>query len=294
MSSGATGILDSCLIEDLLANASQRRLSPASSATTQRGLHMVPALTHGERFSQDGVPDLLSKEGFDLAWTQYQGLMVDKLNVLTEGTTDENSSTNTLLTTYARQPEMASLFNHASMAHNNHFFFDCLSPQTTVIPSALEEQLCADFTSIETLRKEFIATASAMFGPGFVWLVKLNDLGQYRLLTTYLAGSPYPAAHYRQQPTDMNTQSQQSMGGLSNKPFARQQSPQNSPGFASKRLAPGGVNLLPIVCVNTWEHVWLRDWGIGGKKWYLEQWWDRIDWDKAANRGLPSGYKRYS
>lgn len=27
---------------------------------------------------------------------------------------------------YSRRPEMASVFNYASMAHNNHFFFNCL------------------------------------------------------------------------------------------------------------------------------------------------------------------------
>lgn len=27
---------------------------------------------------------------------------------------------------YCRRPEMASVFNYASMAHNNHFFFNCL------------------------------------------------------------------------------------------------------------------------------------------------------------------------
>jgi Fe-Mn family superoxide dismutase len=31
------------------------------------------------------VPDVLSPEGFELAWTQYQATLVEKLNLLTAG-----------------------------------------------------------------------------------------------------------------------------------------------------------------------------------------------------------------
>lgn len=48
----------------------------------RRSLHHVPPLTHDFR---NGITEFLSPEGFDIAWTQYQGLMVEKLNVLTAG-----------------------------------------------------------------------------------------------------------------------------------------------------------------------------------------------------------------
>ena len=48
----------------------------------QQGLHVVPLL--GEDFT-DGIPDFLSPAAFDMAWTQYQSLMVEKLNILTGG-----------------------------------------------------------------------------------------------------------------------------------------------------------------------------------------------------------------
>lgn len=35
-------------------------------------------------------------------------------------------NTKELVEKYSKRPEMASLFNYASMAHNNHFFFNCL------------------------------------------------------------------------------------------------------------------------------------------------------------------------
>ncbi len=48
----------------------------------RRSLHSVPMLNSA---FNDGVPGLLSPAGFDIAWTQYQSLMVDKLNNLVAG-----------------------------------------------------------------------------------------------------------------------------------------------------------------------------------------------------------------
>lgn len=50
-------------------------------------------------------------------------------------------------------------------------------------------------------------------------------------------------------------------------------------GGREQRVAPGGVDVTPVLCVNMWEHVWLYDWDIEGKRKFLEAWWDRIDWD---------------
>ena len=179
------------------------------------------------------------------------------------------------------------------MAHNNHFFFSGLSPEETPIPKALQKSLENSFSSIETLRREFVITASSMFGPGFVWLVKTKDQ-KFSLLTTYLAGSPYPGAHYRRQTMDMNTEDSASgNGGVS----AHLRSllsgpPVNQVGahgpLSRKDKAPGGTELTPVLCLNTWEHVYLPDYGVGaagqgGKTAYAQNWWNRIDWNVVNN-----------
>lgn len=48
----------------------------------KRGLRTLPMLNHD--FS-NGVPGLLSAAGYDMAWTQYQSLMIQKLDALTVG-----------------------------------------------------------------------------------------------------------------------------------------------------------------------------------------------------------------
>ncbi|KAF3055571.1 putative superoxide dismutase protein [Daldinia childiae] len=194
------------------------------------------------------------------------------------------------------------------MAHNNHFFFKNLRtdlqsqeqdiPDEEKIPHLLRYELSKQFSSIKTLRREFLVTAMAMFGPGFVWLVKNAQSTELRILTTYLAGSPYTAAHWRRQGLDMNTQpisanspaksfverSQTAAGGDTGARFV----PYN-------QTAPGGTDVIPLLCLNTWEHVWLRDYGIGaggvgGKRQFVENWWNVINWtnvESAASINRP-------
>lgn len=68
-------------------------------------------------------------------------------------------------------------------------------------------------------------------------------------------------------------------------------------GVYAPDLAPGGVELEVLLGVSTWEHVWLLDHGVGGKRRYLEALWDRIDWevvDKRAHWGKLPSQGRYS
>ncbi|BCS24808.1 mitochondrial 37S ribosomal protein mS42 [Aspergillus puulaauensis] len=239
-----------------------------------RGLHQVPSLNHGAYFKENGVPELLSPEGYDFSWTQYQSLLVNKLNLLTQDTVDADAKPGELLVKYSRRPEMASVFNYASMAHNNHFFFNCISPTRTEIPEKFAKDIVDTCSSVESLKLDFLATANSMFGPGFVWLAKnLEREGLLHIFCTYNAGSPYPAAHARRQPIDMATHTPDTALGN------QYAGAMGAHALNQKNLAPGAIDVQPILCVNTWEHVWMMDYGIAGKAEYLERWWDRINWE---------------
>ncbi|KAI1660227.1 manganese and iron superoxide dismutase [Daldinia decipiens] len=268
-----------------------------------RSIHHVPSLDINP---EEGVPGLLSPGGFDFAWTQYQQLVVERLNILIAGSDYEQAEVLTILKSAAREPSQAPIFNYASMAHNNHFFFKNLSinpgsvdlPDEEKIPHLLKHELSRQFSSIETLRLEFLVTAMAMFGPGFVWLVKNAQSTELRILTTYLAGSPYTAAHWRRQGLDMNTQSI-SANSPTKSFLERSQAAvggDNGGRFVPQSLAaPGGTDVIPLLCLNTWEHAWLRDYGIGaggvgGKRQFVENWWKVINWtnvESAANIKRP-------
>ncbi|KAK0610285.1 putative 37S ribosomal protein S26A [Lasiodiplodia hormozganensis] len=265
----------------------------------RRAIHEVPHLAnYDERFRESGIPELLSPTGFNTAWSKYQQLMVDKLNEKVAGTALEDDSTQTVAVKTAREPLFASTFNYASMAFNNHFFFQSITDRETSMSNELAASLTTSFSSLDIFKADFLATAEAMFGPGFVWLVwhrqsyALNQ-GSWKIVPTYLAGSPLSDAHWRQQPVDMNTQNAHSAGGLSGADYVRQNRIQNSAGVtgphsaagqAARNRAPGGADIIPALCVNTWEHVWVPDWGITGKKDFLEAWWRRINWSEVQSR----------
>jgi Fe-Mn family superoxide dismutase len=74
-----------------------------------------------------GVPGLLSPAGLDVAWTQYQGFLVDKLNNLVESSAD-NLTLYELARNTDHNPDLAEINFYASQAYNNEFFFSSLKP----------------------------------------------------------------------------------------------------------------------------------------------------------------------
>lgn len=64
---------------------------------------------------------------------------------------------------------------------------------------------------------------------------------------------------------------------------------------STAKVAPGGANLDTLMCVSTWEHAWLRDHGVAGKRDYLEEWWKCIDWsivEARSDKGNALGNER--
>ncbi|KAF1953939.1 manganese and iron superoxide dismutase [Byssothecium circinans] len=262
------------------------RCRAATPTRSVRNYHSVPTLSNHHELQQNGIPGLFTAKGFDTAYTQYQKDIIEQLNVATSGTPLENKETKDLITECARDPVRAYLFNIASMAFNNHFFFKNINTNPNVNstpPTDLVYEINKNFTSMETFKQSFLDTAEVMFGPGFVWLVQHNNTTtkQLSILTTYLAGSPLSGAHYRRQEQDMNSQSPESYQPLNRVgAFGRASNVEQKPKKPKKPL--GGVDVSPLLCVNTWEHVWLHDYGITGKRQYLEAWWDKIDWNKVT------------
>jgi superoxide dismutase len=63
--------------------------TPTSALRSQaRGLHRIPQLQNDAYYKANGVPEFMSPEAFDFSWTQYQTLLIDKLNLLTQGKSD--------------------------------------------------------------------------------------------------------------------------------------------------------------------------------------------------------------
>ena len=144
----------------------------------------------------------------------------------------------------------------------------------------------------------------AMFGPGYVWLVftwnEARRGGDLKLLCTYIAGSPLPAAHWRHQPVDISSETTnvlardnpQTYARRLTRAFAMQEAPRdNAVGTAGQfgnlsskkgQNGVGGEEHKVLLGVSTWEHAWLRQEGISGKEKFLNKWWDCIDWEAVS------------
>ncbi|QIW99925.1 hypothetical protein AMS68_005443 [Peltaster fructicola] len=262
-------------------------------ATERRAIYNRPLLNYDEQFWTEGVSGLFSKNGYKLGWIEYQDLLMLRLNELTADKSYAGKDIKELVLRSAHQPQQASLFNHASMAHNNHFFWQQFSPHPRRLDQfpALYSSLVDAFGSIESLRKTLVDTASAMFGPGFVWLVWARDPdnvsgvrdGGWKILSTYSGGTPYPEAGFMQQSLEMNTSDDAA--------FARYKQsnvgyfgPSSRIGQEKARIPPGGTTVMPVLCVSTWEHTYIYDYGLKGKLKYLDSFWDTLDWQVVSNR----------
>lgn len=176
------------------------------------------------------------------------------------------------------------------MAHFNHLWWESLSTVKKPIPESLRKDIDETFQGVENLRTEMLEHADAMFGNGFVWLMKENSRGStnihtpLRILCTYNAGSPYAGAYRMRQNMDMAT-------GL-DVAQSRMRNVQNTAGGMGPHSQSGRIGSVsstqldayPLLCLNVWQHMWIPDYGILGKRAYLAAWWERIDWDVVQQR----------
>lgn len=238
-----------------------------------------------------GISPLYSKKGFMVAWEEYQGMLVEGLNGLIAGTTLEDQTALDIAIQTSRRPELAATFNFASQAHNNHFFFESLVPANAAPPpDSFTAALTATFPNFGVLKMELIATALSLFGSGTVWLV-LDRQRRLRILATYNAGTPYPGAHGRRQDIDTNTLSSPSQ---SSSYYGAYGNDVLDATLAAAKSAGGISWPIPLLSVSVWPQVYMIDYGVSldGKRKYLENWWDCIDWSVVMRRFHQTGAPR--
>lgn len=197
---------------------------------------------------------------------------------------------------FSHQPDHTALYNHAAMAHFNHLWWESLAYNKAEIPENLRRDIVEDFGTVEDLRNEMVEHADAMFGNGFVWLLKErphNDAtgtrSKLRILCTYNAGSPYAAAWRMRQTRDSATTDDRTAGTYRSRQMSVPQNYVGSSGQYSQvgregHLAPNALDALPLLCLNVWQHMWVPDYGVLGKRQYLSAWWERVDWNVVQNR----------
>jgi Fe-Mn family superoxide dismutase len=83
-----------------------------------------------------------------------------------------------------------AIFNNAAQVWNHTFYFEQFSPNGGGEPSGtLAQAIISKFGSFEAFKTEFVNVGVAIFGSGWVWLVKNAD-GNLEIVKESNAGNP--------------------------------------------------------------------------------------------------------
>ncbi|CAN6628478.1 small ribosomal subunit protein mS42 [Trichomonascus vanleenenianus] len=249
----------------------------------------LPELQHID--ASQGIPGLLSKQGLDVAWFQYQQNLLDRLNELTKDIPQfESRHVYEVMLATAGNPETAEIHYYAAQAYNNEFFFQGLKsqnadPSASVAPPTAREAREVDtstelinpppslsasaadskepsqeshfakcivdsFDSPLAMRENMINRASAVFGNGYAWLVYARSVENMFILNTYSHASA---------------------------PSSLMEQASGTPGDSQ-----GGI--VPLLNFNLWHHVYLTDYGANGKRKYLKNLANSINWETVVKR----------
>jgi superoxide dismutase, Fe-Mn family len=211
-----------------------------------------------------------------VAWSDFQNHVIENLNRVAANTDYESMSLVKTIAQTARIPDQAALYNYAALAFSNHFFFDSIenpltpsSERNQEMPKEIVDALQESFSTVDVFRQHIKATALAMVGSGWVWVV-LDHQQKLCVLATYNAGTPFDFARLQQ--ADPNT------GLIPGKGLSEKND------FALYQAMKRPYSLTPLLCVSCWEHSYLVDYGVDGKGTYIDNWLDSIDWAKMRSR----------
>jgi len=153
--------------------------------TVQAGFEL-PALPYGLK----DLEPYLSVETLRIHHGRHHAKYVENLNRHLSGQDLDGVSLEDVLRT-AGNSNLTTLFNNAAQTWNHAFFWESMSPRSSIPDGQLAEAIKSTFGSIDNLRERFIAEGTGHFGSGWVWLVIRN--GALEVLSTHDAATPITA-----------------------------------------------------------------------------------------------------
>lgn len=143
--------------------------------------HKLPVLP----YPSDALAPVISKETIEYHYGKHHQAYVNNLNKLILGTEYEDMSLEDII-----KKSSGSIFNNAAQIFNHSFYWNCMCPNGKgKATGKLAEAIDKNFGSFESFKDKFTATAIAVFGSGWAWLVKNPD-GSLSIESTSNAGTP--------------------------------------------------------------------------------------------------------
>lgn len=135
-------------------------------------------------FAYDSLEPFISTQTLTFHHDKHHALYVNNVNNLKKDTEFENKTLEEIIMT-----SKGGLFNNAAQVYNHTFYWNCLTPNETKPSDNLQNAIEKYFGSMDNFKKEFIASATSLFGSGWTWLVQKSD-GSLEIFNTSNADTP--------------------------------------------------------------------------------------------------------
>ena len=149
-------------------------------------------------YAEDALAPHIDAKTMNLHRTKHHNTYVTKLNEALAGHPDlQGKSLEELLTGFAKLPDAVkgAVRNHAGGHHNHSLFWKSMSPKGGGQPAGgLASAISGAFGDFAGFQEKFSASAGALFGSGWCWLVKGSD-GKLAIKNTPNQDSPLMDGH---------------------------------------------------------------------------------------------------
>ncbi|CCD24358.1 mitochondrial 37S ribosomal protein mS42 NDAI_0D00440 [Naumovozyma dairenensis CBS 421] len=263
-------------------------LRMSRSIITRRSIHTIPKLNNITQLQTVGIPQILSAKGFNIIWTQTQDYLCKKLTMNTMGTEMESNYPFHIVLKTSKDPMMSHVFNYASGVHNNHLFIENILPSATGkdnVPSKMFLNRVKEYfdgKTWEELKELMIQEAmTRCLGQGWLFLVERANK-RLDLMVLQNNGTPYYFG--KNQQLDLNSAINLDEFNQLHDMKRRLKKGKGSPVVEGQEHDNNKDWTVPIICVNLWDHAYLNDYGFLGKKDYIKNVLDNLNWAVINNR----------
>ncbi|PSH70400.1 superoxide dismutase [Phyllobacterium brassicacearum] len=142
-------------------------------------------------YDEDALSPAISARTVGLHYGKHHAGYFKKLNQLVQNTEYADLPLDQVVTQSSAKNDEA-IFNQAAQAWNHDFYWAQFKGGSEQPTGSFKEAVERDFGGIDGLKKKVIETADAVFGTGWVWLVKDNE--KLNVLGLRDAGTPLAVA----------------------------------------------------------------------------------------------------
>ncbi|HUH73863.1 MAG TPA: superoxide dismutase [Chitinophagales bacterium] len=121
-------------------------------------------------YAFDALEPQIDKETMNIHYTKHHAAYVKNVNEAIAAEDIKEKSALSLMHNIDKYS--TKVRNNAGGAWNHNFFWDCMTPGGSEMPSKVSDAILSNFGSMEVFKENFSKAAATRFGSGWAWLVK--------------------------------------------------------------------------------------------------------------------------